>query len=471
MGLSHYEDWLSEQAGTVTEVGGAQVRAAKVVLEIGGQVHGTWATSSPALVDTVRTTIQRIGEELPTGSHSVELIAVDDAGSCLARLPVTIKGRNSAASSQSDGMLSLQRAVTILVGNVDAMMGSARVQLEALSKQSESLLTQNVQLLDALQNVLAAKTESAVAIEEAQARSARWAAVTEKLMPMLELGIGCLAAEVEIRYSNRPKLPAPPVAAPPVAASSQSSTAGGLGLAYSTPAAAPPVAAPPVAAPPVAAPPVAAPPVATPPVEAPPVATPPVAPPEQKEWAGLDLSDPLERQRPAPMACVSSSELDPAKLAPSWHPDDWPPRNTDGPAGFLSLVFGEGKNLKYIRESLVDASCDGDETPWDAVESWVRFAVENGHMSPLDFGDAVAAIRSALGTPPPTPADQKGEVCDLAAFDAQRSLGGSRRTKPAAKPTAKPAAKPAAKPTDPVTRARLIIDGDQRRGKDRRGRG
>ena len=62
----------------------------------------------------------------------------------------------------------------------------------------------------------------------------------------------------------------------------------------------------------------------------------------------------------------------------------------------------------------------------------------------------------AAPAPPVAPPADPAPPTDLASFDAQRSLGGSRKGR---------------KSPSPVTRVRLALDGDPRRVKDRRGRG
>lgn len=140
----------------------------------------------------------------------------------------------------------------------------------------------------------------------------------------------------------------------------------------------------------------------------------------------------------------------------------------DGVAWFLATVFGPGKTLADIRDNLVDPEVDGDQTDWDAVQSWVELAITDRWLNPLDHDSAIAAIRPALGlVAPPPSVVAKGEPCDLAAFDAQPSLGGShKRRKPPPAPA--PRKLPETLPKDPAARARLMLVGDQRKGKDRR---
>lgn len=70
--------------------------------------------------------------------------------------------------------------------------------------------------------------------------------------------------------------------------------------------------------------------------------------------------------------------------------------------------------------------------------------------------------QSELGLVQPTV-----EPCDLAAFDSQRSLGGSRKRRTKL-PAPSPRKLPETLPKDPAARARLMLVGDQRKGKDRR---
>jgi hypothetical protein len=217
--MAHYEDWLVEQSATITEVGNGSVRASRITLELSGQVYGTWAASLPNLSDTVRTAIVRVQEELPRGQHPADLIATDDAGQAVARLPLTIKGTNSAASSPSDGIVAMQRGVTVLVGNFEAANSTLQRQIELLGKQSEAYLGQNVQLIDALQGLMSAKSSEQLELARVQANIARWDALFAKLLPMigpvLELGAGVLASKLPAGPPEDPEqAPLPPPAPP-----------------------------------------------------------------------------------------------------------------------------------------------------------------------------------------------------------------------------------------------------------------
>jgi hypothetical protein len=258
--MAHYESWLAEQA-LVTTAGPSVIRPSRIVLEVNGEPHATWSVDTRELPEVARAAIVQIGESLPRGNHQARMLALDDAGQTLALLPITVRGTNSAATSQVDGNVQMQRAVTLMVGNVESLCTSMREHSELVSKGYQEALSQNLMLTETLQGLVAAKSEQTALAEERIARSRRMDQMFEKFMPMLELGFGVLAAEVERRYSDRNKLPP----APPAATS-------------------PPVAPPPPAPPAATSPPVA------PPPPAPPAATsPPVAPPcDVVDWAAFD---------------------------------------------------------------------------------------------------------------------------------------------------------------------------------------
>jgi hypothetical protein len=145
------------------------------------------------------------------------MLALDDAGQTLAMLPVIVRGTNTAATSQVDGNVQMQRAVTVMVGNVESLLTSIQSSHELVSKGYQEALGQNLMLTETLQSLVAAKSEQSAAAEERLSRSRRLDQMFEKFLPMLELGFGVVAAEVERRYSDKNKLPAAPPAPPPAA--------------------------------------------------------------------------------------------------------------------------------------------------------------------------------------------------------------------------------------------------------------
>ncbi|MFA5436788.1 MAG: hypothetical protein WC372_12190, partial [Candidatus Neomarinimicrobiota bacterium] len=130
---SRYETWLDEQVSTITTTpDGTTVLPSKVILEMEGEVWGTWAVSTPNLTEVVRQTVVRVGEELSKGQHPAKLIALDSAGQTLAQHPLTIRG-NSSAARQGTEQMEMQRAMTILVGNLESVSHSLTTQIDLLS--------------------------------------------------------------------------------------------------------------------------------------------------------------------------------------------------------------------------------------------------------------------------------------------------------------------------------------------------
>jgi hypothetical protein len=187
------------------------------VFELNGEPHATWSIDTKELPEVARVAIVQLGESLPRGNHQARMLALDDAGQTLAVLPVIVRGTNTAATSQVDGNVQMQRAVTLMVGNVESLCHSMQAHSELMSKGYQESLSQNLMLTETLQGLVAAKSEQSASAEERLARSRRMDQMFERFLPMLELGFGILAAEVERRYSDKNKLPAAPPSAPPSA--------------------------------------------------------------------------------------------------------------------------------------------------------------------------------------------------------------------------------------------------------------
>jgi hypothetical protein len=296
---SRYERWLDEQSLIVTTPGdGSVVSPAKIILEMEGEVWGTWQANAKDLAELVRTVVVRIGEELPKGQHGAKLLAIDSAGQTLAQHPLTIRG-NSTASRHGTEQMEMQRAMTILVGNLEAVSHSLTSQIELLSRQNQDLIGQNLSAISALQEVVSAKGTIQIDIQRQEARDARLAEIVRQVAPALDIGLTLIFQHFASKIPGMQSLAAPtPPAAPAAPAAPQSSEHGGLGLAYASPAASPQAA--PLETPPARQTPPEA------PSAAPPAApTPPAAPPPKGEpvvdLAALDAHRSMggSRKRPA----------------------------------------------------------------------------------------------------------------------------------------------------------------------------
>ena len=242
---SRYETWLDEQVSTITTTpDGTTVLPSKVILEMEGEVWGTWAVSTPNLTEVVRQTVVRVGEELSKGQHPAKLIALDSAGQTLAQHPLTIRG-NSSAARQGTEQMEMQRAMTILVGNLESVSHSLTTQIDLLSKQNQDLIGQNLSAISALQEVVASKAESQLAIARQEARDARLAEMVKQFAPAL----GAAAEILVARFAA--KLPGILPDAAPGAPPAPTPSAPGL---ETSPPPTPPAPAPPAPAPTPSAP-------------------------------------------------------------------------------------------------------------------------------------------------------------------------------------------------------------------------
>lgn len=223
---SRYETWLDEQVSTITTTpDGTTVLPSKVILEMEGEVWGTWAVSTPNLTEVVRQTVVRVGEELSKGQHPAKLIALDSAGQTLAQHPLTLRG-NSSAARQGTEQMEMQRAMTILVGNLESVSHSLTTQIELLSKQNQDLIGQNLSAISALQEVVASKAESQLAIARQEARDARLADLVKQFAPALGAAAEILVARFAAKLPGilpdaapgAPPAPTPPAPAPPAPA-------------------------------------------------------------------------------------------------------------------------------------------------------------------------------------------------------------------------------------------------------------
>jgi hypothetical protein len=118
---------------------------------------------------------------------------------------------------------------------MESLVASSKSSVECLTKQNEAYLEQNMVLIQALQESIAAKAEGQVALERQQAKDARLAVILEKLTPMIDIGLAYVGVKVEERFGSKNKLedhnhgepsrdftgippvpPVPPVPPPPI---------------------------------------------------------------------------------------------------------------------------------------------------------------------------------------------------------------------------------------------------------------
>lgn len=187
MSTERIEQWLRAQQQLVEADG----TAASHVQLIGpdDQPWGTWPTSDANLRQSVLGALQMCGEELAYGPHRARLVAITSDGHQLSSLPTRIHGRSNVAATAGSEAKELQRAVSLMVTNVETLTTAVRNQCEQLSAQNEQLQLANIELSQALSQLLARNLQYEADREEKQIRNEG----LSRMFAQAEPAIGALA--------------------------------------------------------------------------------------------------------------------------------------------------------------------------------------------------------------------------------------------------------------------------------------
>lgn len=130
--MTTVEKWIEDQLTlTVGEGDGVQKMVALLRLEAAdGTPWGTWPRETPEVAKRVLDTIATLAQELPTGRHTLRLVAVGPRGEAVAALPHTVQGTSSSAKAAMSDQLTAAKATAMNVA-------TAEQQLAAMSARAE----------------------------------------------------------------------------------------------------------------------------------------------------------------------------------------------------------------------------------------------------------------------------------------------------------------------------------------------
>lgn len=122
------EKWLKEQVEVLTE-GDAVVTFRLEGSD--GVPWGTWGRETAQLAERIEATLANLGEELPTGRHSLRLVALNARGNPMAVLPQTVQGRSSAAKAAAADAITAAKGAAINIATAESQLQAMTARVEA----------------------------------------------------------------------------------------------------------------------------------------------------------------------------------------------------------------------------------------------------------------------------------------------------------------------------------------------------
>jgi hypothetical protein len=194
--MSRLEIWIDSVARTLQA---GNELATTIHLE--GPDGGTWGTwpieieKLGTLKNAIREAVEILSEELQAGRHAMKFVASHD-GRQLSVLPQTIAGRSTVASSAATEQRAMQQAVSLAVGNFEAMTVGLRQENERLRARNDQLEERLADALETSMAVQQAVAQLTLDTNREQARQQRMTELFETAKPLLEVGLSLIGEHV-----------------------------------------------------------------------------------------------------------------------------------------------------------------------------------------------------------------------------------------------------------------------------------
>lgn len=200
--MSVREAWIKAQLADVAEDG-----TACTTIHLEGPdatVWGTWRADRHRadLVEAIEAAIAMHQDELPNGTHRAKLVSLDGSQRQIALLPITMRGRSSAATAAATEALAMQRAVALMVQNAEAVTAGLR-------SENERLRERNDELVDHVQTAVGKLLEIQTSIVDVQreqlredARSKRIDDIWQSMKPLAEAGMDIVGGILADKYQE-----------------------------------------------------------------------------------------------------------------------------------------------------------------------------------------------------------------------------------------------------------------------------
>lgn len=201
------EKWLKEQVEVLTE------GDAVVTFRLEGQdgvPWGTWGRETAQLAERIEATLANLGEELPTGRHSMRLVALNARGNPMAVLPQTVQGRSSAAKAAAADAITAAKGAAINVATAESQLQAMTARVEAAEAARARAEERAADMVEAVYEMadrfhdmqtLVAKATMEEDLQMEKIRVIR--ELGEKAAPVVQVAAMFLAEELQARLAQR----------------------------------------------------------------------------------------------------------------------------------------------------------------------------------------------------------------------------------------------------------------------------
>lgn len=202
--MAKFELWLEMTLRTID--GGAAVQ--KVTLEgPDGNTWGTWPRDFPDMAQSITGILGALREELPKGRHSCKLLGWGADGTQLSFFPLTLTGSSEAATEGAQNRLIGERANAMFLANVERQNAGLIAMMKHTAEIAEHLIEANRTLTADAERSKQERDEARIRILKEEGKQQRLNAMTERIMPLLELGLGVFAERAAVWFENSQQKP------------------------------------------------------------------------------------------------------------------------------------------------------------------------------------------------------------------------------------------------------------------------
>ena len=201
------EKWIAEQVEVL------QDGDAVVVFRLEGAdgvPWGTWGRETAQLAERIEATLANLGEELPTGRHSMRLVAMNSRGNPMAVLPQTVQGRSSAAKAAAADAITAAKGAAINIATAESQLQAMTARVEAAEAARARAEERAADMVEAVYEMadrfhdmqtLVAKATMEEDLQMEKIRVIR--DLGEKAAPVVQVVAMFLAEELQARISAR----------------------------------------------------------------------------------------------------------------------------------------------------------------------------------------------------------------------------------------------------------------------------
>jgi len=170
----------------------------------------TWHTfPNPADASRIQAAISNMGNELPTGRHSIRVQAVSEgSGAIRGQVAQAIEGRSAAAKQAGNEQVQHAKALQMNIDTADKQMASMAARLQAAQERAQeaeeragTMVGEVYKMGDMVNGFIMERESAQLDREERESRMRSMNAIAEVMAPILgqAVTIGSMFAEIWIK--------------------------------------------------------------------------------------------------------------------------------------------------------------------------------------------------------------------------------------------------------------------------------